>query len=125
MIRLSLGYMGVGFTLGALLQIHKGIGLSPALWAVLPAHIELLLIGWIVQLSLGMGFWILPRIGHALRRGNVAFATGGFWMLNLGIWVYALSTIPQVPAWWGFVGRGAEAAGILAFLHNAWTRINR
>jgi hypothetical protein len=115
----------MGFTLGAMLQIHKGIGINPILWAVLPAHIELLLIGWILQFSLGMGFWILPRFGRGPRRGNAGLLRAGFWLLNLGVWVYALSTIPQVPAEWGFVGRGAQAIGILAFLYNAWTRINR
>ena len=49
-IKLSFGYLLLGFTAGALLLAHKGQPLHPALWSLLPArtlsvHIEWLLIG--------------------------------------------------------------------------------
>ena len=60
-IRSAFIYLFLGFTIGALLLANKGIPLHPALWGWLPIHIEFLLIGWLLQLILGMAFWILPR----------------------------------------------------------------
>ncbi len=48
-IRTAFIYLLLGFTFGALLLAHKGVPLHPALWSWLPAHIEFLLMGWIVQ----------------------------------------------------------------------------
>ena len=53
MVRTALIYLILGFTFGGLLLTHKGIPLHPSLWAWLPAHIEFLLMGWIVQLTMG------------------------------------------------------------------------
>ena len=42
---------------------------QPALWRLLPAHIELLLLGWTLNLALGMAYWILPRYKTGAPRG--------------------------------------------------------
>ena len=54
-------YLALGMTVGALLLFHKGIPLHPALWRWLPPHLEFLLVGWTLQLAMGVAFWILPR----------------------------------------------------------------
>ena len=69
----------LGFTLGALILANKGMFLHPAIWGWLPAHIELLLVGWIVQLVMGVAFWIAPRFWKAPRRGN---ETGAGWRFH-------------------------------------------
>jgi hypothetical protein len=76
-IRASLLYLAVGFTLGALLLVHKGIPLHPALWRMLPPHLECLLLGWTLQLALGVAFWILPRFPQG-PDGNEALAWWAF-----------------------------------------------
>ena len=63
-IRATFIYLLVGFTVGAFLLAHKGVPLHPALWSLLPAHIEFLLMGCVVQLTMGVAFWILPRYGR-------------------------------------------------------------
>jgi len=55
-IRAALLHLGLGFTLGAMILINKGLGVWPAVWRWLPAHIEFLLMGWTLQLVIGMGF---------------------------------------------------------------------
>ena len=39
-VKLSFGYLLAGFTVGALLLANKGRPIHPALWGLLPAHIE-------------------------------------------------------------------------------------
>lgn len=64
-----MAYLVLGFTLGLLLLVNKGVPIHPALWRLLPAHAEFLLLGWTLQLALGVAYWILPRFGT--RRGAV------------------------------------------------------
>ncbi len=120
-IRTSLVYLLIGFTLGGSLLIHKGIPLHPALWRVLPAHIEFVLLGWIVQLAMGVAFWILPRFGSS--RGNETVAWWSYGLLNVGIWLVVGGTTLGGPSALAFLGRLAEMGAVIAFAWHAWPRI--
>ncbi len=123
-IRIAFGYLFVGFTLGALLLWQKGLFLHPSVWLLLPAHIDFLLIGWTVQLTLAIAFWIMPRFGGVeTKRGNVTLAWMAFILLNAGVLLVAIA--PFTPAQTGFqlAGRIAEAAAALIFVVYAWPRI--
>lgn len=122
-IRASLGYLALGFTLGALLLFHKGIPLSPTLWLALPAHIEFLLIGWTVQLIMGMAFWILPRFKQAPKRGDERLAWISFGLLNLGIWLVSLYPLASQFAWLSLFGRAVEVGAAITFALYAWPRV--
>lgn len=78
MVRLSLIHLSLGSTAGAILLAGKGglHGWMPI--ALLSAHREVLLFGWIVQFALGVGFWVLPSArAEPIRR-------------RIGVWVAAL-----------------------------------
>jgi len=122
-IKLSFGYLLLGFTFGALLLAHKGQPLHPALWRWLPAHIEWLLIGWVAQLTLGVAFWILPRFWQAPRRGNTRGATVALVLLNAGIWLVTLTAALQLPQAALAAGRLLEIGAAAAFATSAWPRI--
>jgi hypothetical protein len=70
MIRTALGYLAVGFFVGALLLAHRGVPLADWLPRLRSIHAELLLLRWTAQLVLGVAFWILPRFRHGPGRGN-------------------------------------------------------
>jgi len=119
-VRSALVYLALGFTLGMLMLWHKGVPIHPALWALLPAHIEFLLLGWTLQLALGVAFWILPRF--RTERGNVGLAWLAYWLLNAGIWLVTLD--PWLgSASFAWVGRSAEVLAVVAFALHAWPRI--
>jgi hypothetical protein len=120
-VRTSLIYLAAGFTLGGLLLFHKGVALDGALWRVLPVHIELLLLGWTLQLAMGVAFWILPRIQG--RRGNDKFAWLAFISLNAGVWCVGLGTLVSGAIALLLIGRLAEGLGVMAFAAHAWARI--
>lgn len=84
-IRASLGYLLLGFTLGGLLLANKGLDFYPPTWGSLPVHIEFLFLGWMVQVVLGVAYWILPRLAGRAPRGDERLAAVAFVLINLGI----------------------------------------
>lgn len=123
MIRTAFVYLLLGFTVGGLLLTHKGLPLHPALWGWLPAHIEFLLIGWIVQLTMGVAFWILPRYWQKPRRPRAVLAQIAFLLLNGGIWLVVAGTTFRAGRWVLFAGRAAEVSAVILFALHAWKRI--
>lgn len=122
-IRASLIHLVAGFTLGGLVLIQKVATIHPLLWRLMPAHGQQLLIGWVLQLTMGVAYWILPRFSRPPVRGNVAVAYSAFFLLNTGVVLSALGPALAQPAVLGLAGRGGAALAALAFAFNAWPRV--
>jgi len=120
-IRAALLYLLLGFTIGMLLLWNKGRPLHPALWQLLPAHIEFLLLGWTVQLVIGVAYWILPRFRTKRRKTELVWASFG--LLNSGIWLVALSGYIDATGVARLIGRFLEAGAVGAFAVHAWYRV--
>lgn len=120
-VRSALVHLLLGFTLGALMLWNKGAPITPLLWRLLPAHMEFLLLGWTLQLIMGVAFWILPRFRTA--RGNVKLAWAAFVLLNAGVWMVGVGPLLALPTWMTALGRGAELAAAVAFALHAWPRV--
>jgi hypothetical protein len=122
LIRAALVHLVIGFTLGALLLVNKATGLTAAIWRWLPVHLEILLVGWFVQLVMGVAYWIFPRFGMSrAARGREGMAWLALVLVNAGVWLAAIGWAESVSAIM-VVGRMAElaAAGVLAV--NIWSR---
>ena len=82
-------------------------------------HIELLLVGWLVQLAFGVAVWILPfsRGVSSDRRlwGGWGALNGGLLLVVLG--VRTESVVLEL------VGRGAEIGAVGAVLLVLWPRV--
>lgn len=123
-LRAALIYFLTGFTFGALLLANKGRPFSPQIWGLLPPHIEFLLIGWAVQLALGVAFWILPRYPGG-SRGNERLAGSALLLLNIGILLVAAQSFAaqeSTPVLL-ITGRLCEALSGVLFILHAWGRI--
>ena len=90
MIRTALVWLAVGYTIGGLLLLNKGIPLLPWLWALRFTHVHLLLVGWTVQVACGVAFWILPRLDASGSRGNQRLAWLCYGAMNIGVVLAAL-----------------------------------
>jgi hypothetical protein len=123
MIRTALAYLATGFLVGALLLIQRAVPLGNWLHRLVPLHIEYLLLGCIVQLALGVAFWILPRFRSGAERGRQAPAWVAFGLLNLGIQAVALGGAAGAPSSMGLIGRCAEGLAAGAFALHAWPRV--
>ena len=84
-IRTALVYFAAGITLGGLLLVSKGTQRFPTLWLLLPAHFEIMLIGWTVQLIMGVAFWMFPRHTYVPKRGNERLIWLSYGLLNAGL----------------------------------------
>lgn len=122
-IRTALIYLSLGFTFGGLMLFNKGISIMPAVWSLLPAHIEFLLIGWTIQLMLGVAFWILPRFSHGPARGREEIAWISYFLINAGIWMDVLSPLFHELPWVPLLGRLFEVGAAAAFAGYAWGRV--
>lgn len=120
-LRTALIDLLLGFTFGALLLIHKGMLWFPWAWRFLPLHVDLLLLGWMGQLAMGVAFWILPRFGT--RRGVVWLAWVAWGSLNAGILLLFVAAGTAAGAWLWFAARTLEAVGVVAFAAHAWPRV--
>lgn len=123
MIRTAFIYLLLGFTFGAMLLTNKGIPLHPLLWSWLPTHIEFLLMGWIVQLAMGVAFWILPRYRKKPRQPKGRSVQIAFLLLNLGIWLVVAGTTFRAGSWFLLTGRVAEAGAVVIFALHTWKRL--
>lgn len=122
-VRAALAYLALGFTFGGLLLFNKGVELHPALWRLLPVHVEFVLLGWTVQLAMGVAFWILPRFPQGPERGNESPAWMAFGLLNAGVWLAGVGAALGAPEWVPLLGRAAEGVAAVAFVVHAWPRV--
>jgi hypothetical protein len=123
LIKSSLIYLILGVLFGALMLINKAIPINAAVWALLPVHIELMIFGWIIQFTLGVAYWILPRYLKGEARGNRFLAYIMVMVLNLGIWLMVVAEFTAINDYLHLIARGLEFLAVLLFISLHWKRI--
>lgn len=123
MIRLSLAYLLAGTLFGSAMLVNKAYLIHPAIWILLPVHIEFLIFGWIIQLTLGVAYWILPRFIGKAPRGNDIHAALMLILLNAGIFMISTSHILLIPDVYALIGRILQAAAVVIFVFLHWGRV--
>jgi hypothetical protein len=130
MIRTALIWLALGYGVGALVLLNKGVPLVPWLWSLRGSHVHILLVGWTVQLACGVAYWILPRLDARGSRGDERVVWACYLALNAGAALGALyGPLSAVPAASGMSTYLPLAAGTLylaaagLFIRNAWPRI--
>jgi hypothetical protein len=119
-VRASLLYLLLGFLFGALLLAQKGVPYYALVWNLFPLHMEFLLVGWLIQLTMGIAFWIIPRFSRGSSRGPVGLVWLSFVLLNAGILIGILQAwVPDAVLY----GRIAEVVAGFLFVIGSWRRI--
>ena len=121
-VRISLMHLWLGISFGALILANKGFPFAPWVWTLLPAHMDILLLGWLVQFGMGVAFWILPRFTHGAARGDERWSQLALVLLNFGILVSitpGFLALPELAVW----GRSIEFLAVSAFAFGNWRRI--
>jgi hypothetical protein len=124
LVRVAFGYLCAGAALGALMLAGKAVpGLAWSL-ALRPAHQDLLVAGWMLQLVFGVAFWILPRLPERARSEGTPRLVVAALLLNagalLGAWGGVTAAAPVAAG-----GRAAQLLAALLFATLAWRRIRR
>jgi hypothetical protein len=102
-VRASFVYFILGSALGALLLVNRWIPLWDGLFDLRDSHVVFVVDGWVTQLILGVGWWLLPPLHIGLKPGDSSWKRRGqtqrgseplFWaiigLLNAGIVLRAL-----------------------------------
>lgn len=121
-IRAALLHLATGFTIGSLMLANKGTPFLPELWRLLPLHMECLLIGWMVGLTMGVAFWIMPRFATAPRFGRVRLGWAALALINAGVIAAGVGQVVLLPTL-TFAGRLSETAAIAAFIVMIFPRV--
>jgi hypothetical protein len=119
-VRASLFYLLSGFFFGALLLAQKGIPFYTPVWNLFPLHMEFLLVGWLIQLAMGVAFWVVPRFSSGSSRGPVGLVWISFALLNAGILITVFQFWFPVAV---LIGRIAEVVAGILFIIGSWRRI--
>lgn len=123
MIRCSFVYLLLGIGMGALMLIHKAYPLHPALWQLLPLHIEFTIFGWIIQFTLGTAYWMLPRFLKNPQRGSRKAAYLMVIILNAGILLTLSDDLFPTDLPVQLTGRSLELLAVIIFVGLHWNRI--
>ena len=128
-VRIALLNLLFGFTLGGMLLLAKSGLVDPLVWLWLPAHVDALIVGWMMQFAMGMAYWILPR-RRVVGRGRPELAWAAFILLNVGLvisvglswlrywlleWVWLQRAFP--------LGLALQVLALLLFVGYAWQRV--
>lgn len=122
MIRAALLHLGLGFTFGALMLWNKGLPLGDGVARLLGPHIELVLIGWTLQLALGVAIWILPRFSGPRRHGRIELAWAACLLLNAGVVLAVAGLLGRVDGLLA-LGRALQALAAGAAALHLWPRV--
>ncbi len=118
-IRAALLHFFVGVTLGAW-QLAATGGLLPEAPVMLRSvHVEVVLLGWLVQLAAGVASWILPFSGAVSEDRRF---WGAWWALNGGI-LFVLAGACTDTALLFLLGRGGELVAGLLLVWGLWARL--
>lgn len=123
MVRAALLHLGAGFTLGALMLWQKGLPFDPQVWRWREAHIDMLLLGWTLQLAMGVAFWIMPRFSTPPRHGDVRPAVAAALLLNVGVLLSAAGGWAGDQPWLVLSGRALVLLAVLLFVLHIWPRV--
>lgn len=123
LVRSALLWLAAAGLMGALLLAGKGVPMPAWVFRLFPLHAEAMLVGWMVQFAMGVGYWILPKYPRLPERGPAAPVWVAWLLLNGGVLLAGLGRAVGGSDSVVMAGRGAELLASLAFAAAAWPRI--
>jgi hypothetical protein len=141
-VKASIVYLCLGAVLGALLLVNRWVPLGSAIPLLRTSHIQMLVVGWLTQLILGVAWWLFPPLKIGLRkdsplpirrgqsqRGSEPLFWATFLCLNTGVALRALFEPLRDWTRVGFFDFLVGVSGIfllaaaVAFVANMWGRV--
>jgi cbb3-type cytochrome oxidase subunit 1 len=121
-LKSSVFWLAAGVTLGVGMAAHPP-------WAVYrPAHLHMLLLGFVAMMIFGVGYHVIPRIaGNPLQRGRAPMVH--WWLANVGLTLMAVGFIGRASGWKPAlvplaVGGALAAAGAYVFAFVVWRTVD-
>ncbi len=128
-IRTSLIYLVASLALGLLLALQPLGDLPAVVTALAPVYFHLFMVGWVMQLIVGVAYWMFPKATRERPRGSDALAWATYGLLNAGLLLRAIAEPALVATGrraWGVslaVSAALQWLGAVAFVWNSWARV--
>lgn len=84
-LRTALGYLLLGMAFLALTLANQGLHLNDWIWAFQPIAYHLLAVGWILQLIIGVAYWMFPIAAGSRVRSSERLLWVAYICLNGGL----------------------------------------
>lgn len=118
-VRAALVHCLVGFSVGAWQLATRGGLLAPPIVSLRPVHIEVVLVGWLVQLAIGVAVWILP-FSRGVSHDRRLWSAWG--LLNAGI-LFVVTGAFAPGSLLPVIGRVAEIGAGVLVVWVLWPRV--
>jgi len=123
LVRTALCWLAAGVAMGALLLSAKASPLPAGVFRLFHFHSEAVLVGWMVQLTMGVAWWILPKYSRLPERGPAAPVWAAWLLLNAGVLLAGAGRSVGASDGLVMTGRAAELLAAVAFASAAWPRV--
>uniref|UniRef100_A0A7C1JS19 Uncharacterized protein n=1 Tax=Caldilinea aerophila TaxID=133453 RepID=A0A7C1JS19_9CHLR len=128
-VKTSLIYLITSFGVGLVLAVRPLAPLPALVNGLAPVYFHLFMVGWVMQLIVGVAYWMFPKWSRERPRGYDTLALATYWLLNAGLLLRVAAEPAQlVSAWpgWGWLVVLAALLQWLAgmtFVVNTWPRV--
>lgn len=128
-IKTAIAFLGLGLAIGLWLLVRRELtGQHPNPYET-SAHTHALLVGFVMQMILGVALWLFPRPDKTDTRYSPLLTHIAYWSLTLGTLVRVVAELlraqrpgPELAA--AIIAGGvAQTAAILLFFYTMWSRI--
>lgn len=128
-IKTAIAFLAVGLAIGVWMLVRRELYGIYATAFESSAHTHALLVGFVMEMILGVALWLFPRP----EKGNVRYSPGvaeaAYWFITVGTAArvageLAHPTTASITVRWGIVLGGlAQTTGLLLFFYTMWPRI--
>lgn len=128
-IKAGLLYFVAALAVGIAMTVPAVSRLSPAVAALRPVYLHLLVVGWLTQLIFGVAYWMFPVHSKERPRGREGLAWATFVLLNAGLILRVVGEPMQAVrsgAIWSWMLAASALLQWLAglgFVVNIWGRV--
>ena len=128
-IKSGLVYFVVALSMATLGLAQPLFNLPSWLLSFRPVYLHLFMVGWVLQLIIGIVFWMFPKQSREKPRGSERLSWMVFWTLNLGLILRAITeplvtSFPQTNVGWVLVVSALlQLVAGLGFIANTWGRV--
>lgn len=128
-IKVGLPYFVAALAVGIAMTVPAVSRLSPAVAALRPVYLHLLVVGWLTQLIFGVAYWMFPAYSKERPRGFEGLAWATFLLLNAGLILRVIGEPMQAMrsgAIWSWMLAASALLQWLAglgFVVNIWGRV--
>lgn len=122
LLRSALAWLVLGATLGVAMAVH------PAWVAYRPAHLHMMLLGFVTMMIAGVGYHVIPRFASTPLH-STKLAQTHVWLANTGLALMVTGFVlrvhvPREGTWCLALGGTLSASGIYLMAWNLWRTLD-